>query len=327
MKKIVVLPTSIVLGLIIVLVILAAVKDRIIKSGIEIAAKQVIGVDTVIDQFSLSIIKQSVSIKGLRLYQPESFPEGVFIDITEISTSCNVTPLLSKKIHIPNLVLNIKEVILIKDKFGNLNVDALKIARDKESKTQDEKAEIDFQIDEMTLTIDKVIYKKYGQDDKPVIKAYDIGIKDKKYENITSPEQLASKIIGTVLTPMASKAGLKSTAMYGIAAATGVGMIPLTAGSILFGKNHALTELDQDLQTVYKTCVTTLREVGKVSKENEENWIIKGKASGCNISIKLTKTKDGKTEAKVSARKLMLPKPKIAGGILHEITQNLMKRL
>ncbi len=323
MKKIVVLPTSIVLGLIIVLVILAAVKNRIIKSAIEVASKQVIGVDTEIDKFSLSVIKQSVSIKGLRLHQPESFPEGVFIDITEISTSCKVKPLLSKKIHIPNLVLNIKEVILIKDKSGNLNVDALKIAKDKESKTQDEKTKIDFQIDEMTLTIDKVIYKKYGNDDMPIIKAYDIGIKDKKYENITSPEQLASKIIGTVLAPMASKAGLKSTATYGIAAATGVGIIPLTAGSILFGKDHALTELDQDLQTVYETGVTTLRKVGEVSKENRKNWIIKGKASGCSISIKLTKTEHGKTKINVSARKLLLPKPKIAGGILHEITQNL----
>ncbi len=323
MKKIVVLPTSIFLGLIILFAILAIAKNSIIKSAIEIASKQVMGVDTDIDQFSLSIIKQSVSIKGLRLYQPESFPEGVFIDITEISTSCKVTPLLSKKIHIPNLALNIKEVILIKDKSGNLNVDALKIARKEESKTQDEKTEIDFQIDKMALTIDKVIYKKYGQDDKMVVKAYDIGIKDKKYENITSPEQLASKIIGTVLTPMATKAGLKSTAMYGIVAATGVGMIPLTAGSILFGKDHALIELDQDLQAVYETCVTTLREVGEVSKENREGWIIKGKASGCKISIKLTKTEHGKTEVKVDVRKLLLPKPKIAGGILHEIIQNL----
>ncbi len=122
---------------------------------------------------------------------------------------------------------------------------------------------------------------------------------------------------------MASKAGLKSTAMYGIAAATGIGLVPMTAGSILFGKNHALTELDQDLKTVYETCVATLREVGGVSKEDRESWTIKGKASGCTISIKLTKAKDGKTEAKVSAKKLLLPKPKIAGGILHEITENL----
>ncbi len=317
MKKIVVLPASIFLGLIVVLVILATVKDHIIKSTIEIVSRQIVGVDTVIDQFSLSVINQSVSIKGLRLYQPESFPEGIFIDITEINTSCNVSSLLRKKIHIPKLVLNLKEVILIKDKSGNLNVDALKISS--------EQAKIPFQVDEMILTVEKVFYKKYGQDDKPVIKAYDIGIKDKKYENITSPEQLAAKIIGTVMAPMAAKAGLKSTAMYGFAAATGVGMIPLTAGSIFFGKNHAFTELDQDLQAVYKTCVTTLRKVGEVSKEDKENWIIKGKASGCNINIKLTKTEHGKTEAKVTAKKLLLPKPKIASGILHEITQNLKK--
>ena len=205
MRKIVILPTSIFLGLVILLVILATVKDRIIKSAIEVTSRQIMGVDTVIDKFSLSIAKQSVSIKGLRLYQPEPFPEGVFIDITEISTSCKVKPLLRKEIHIPKLVLNLKEVILIKDKSGNLNVDALKIARRKENEKQDEKEEISFRIDEMMLTIDKVIYKKYGQDEKPVIKAYDIGIRDKKFENITSPEQLASKIIATALTPMAFK--------------------------------------------------------------------------------------------------------------------------
>ncbi len=318
MKKVIILPTSIVLGLIFFVVILTTVKNRIIKSAIEITSKQIMGVDTDIDQFSLSIMKQSVSIKGLRLYQPESFPEGIFIDITEINTSCKVSSLLSKNIHIPKLVLNLKEVILIKDKSGNLNVDALRIALDKESRTK-----IAFQIDEMILTVDKVIYKQYGQDDKPVIKAFDIGIKDKKYENITSPEQLAGKIIGTVLAPMATKAGLKSTAIYGIAAVTGIGMIPIAAESILFGKGYALTELDQNFQIVYEACVTTLRKVGEVSNENKEDWIIKGEASGCNISIKLTTTKDGKTQIKVSARKLLLPKQKIAGGILHEITQNL----
>ncbi len=323
MKKIFILPTSIFLGLIVVLVILAIVKDHIIKSALEIASSKIVGVDTVIDQFSLSVINQSVSINGLRLYQPESFPEGIFIDITEINTSCDISSLMRKEIHIPKLVLNLKEVVLIKNKSGNLNVNALKIAKNQESKTQDKKAKIDFQIDEMTLTIDKVIYKKYGKDNKPVIKSYDIGIKDKKYENITSPEQLASKIIGSVMKPMASKAGLKSAAMYGIAAATGIGLVPMTAGSILFGKNHAFTELNQDLQEVYETCVISLKEVGEVSKENKENWIINGKASGCSISIKLTKTKQGKTEIKVTAKKLLLPKPKIAGGILHEITENL----
>ncbi len=323
MRKIVILPTSILLGLVILLVILVTVKDRIIKSAIEVTSRQVMGVDTVIDEFSLNIAKQSVSIKGLRLYQPGTFPEGVFVDITEISAFCKVKPLLRKKIHIPKLVLNLKEVTLIKDKSGNLNVDALKIARKKENEKQDEKEKMSFRIDEMTLTIDKVIYKKYGKDDKPVIKAYDIGIRDKKYENITSPEQLASKIITTVLKPMALKAGLKSTAMYSIAAATGVGMIPLTTGSILFGKDHAVVELDQDIQAVYETCITTIREVGEVGKEDREHWVIKGKASGCSIKIKLKKTEHGKIEAKVTARKLLLPKPKIAGGILHEITQNL----
>lgn len=323
MKKIIILPTGIFLGLVVLLVILATVKDRVIKSAIEITSRQVVGVDTVIDEFSLNIVKQSVSIKGLRLYQPESFPEGVFVDITEISTSCKVRPLLSKKIHIPKLVLNLKEVILIKDKSGKLNVDALKIARKNENEKQDKKEKMSFRIDEMTLTIDKVIYKKYGKDNKPVIKAYDIGIRDKKYENITSPEQLASKIIGSVLKPMALKAGLKSTVMYSVAASTGVGMIPLTTGSILFGKDHAAIELDQSLQAVYETCIATIREVGEVSKEDREHWVIKGEASGCSIKIKLKKTEHGKTEVKVTARKLLLPKPKIAGGILHEITQNL----
>ncbi|KHE91829.1 MAG: DUF3568 family protein [Candidatus Scalindua rubra] len=323
MKKIVILPTSIVLGLIVLLVILITVKDRIIKSAIEIASKQVMGVETVIDRFSLSVIKQSVSIKGLRLYQPESFSEGVFVDITEVSGSCKIASLLGKKIHIPKLSLNIKEVILVKDKYGNLNVDALKIAREEGRKLQDEKTKMAFQIDEMILTIDKVIYKQYSQDGKPIIKAFDIGIKDEKYENITSPQQFAGKILQTVLESMAARAGLKSSAIYGIAAITGIGTIPVAAGAILFGKDHAIAEFDQDFQTVYDACIATLRKLGEVSKEN---GIIKGKASGCSISIELTKTKQDKTQVKVSGRKLFWPKPKIAGGILHEITQNLKKK-
>ncbi|MCR4288930.1 MAG: DUF3568 domain-containing protein [Candidatus Scalindua sp.] len=120
-------------------------------------------------------------------------------------------------------------------------------------------------------------------------------IKD-KYENITSPQQLAGKILQTVLEPMAARAGLQSAAIYGITAITGIGMIPVAAGAILFGKDHALAELDQDSQAVYDACTATLRKLGEVSKENKENGIIKGKASGCSISIELTKTKQNKTK-------------------------------
>ena len=116
---------------------------------------------------------------------------------------------------------------------------------------------------------------------------------------------------------------MKSTTIYGIVAVTGIGMIPVVAESIIFGKDHVLTELDQEFQAVYEACVTTLRQVGELSNENKENGIIKGKASGCSINIKLTKTKQGKTQITLSARKLLLPKQKIADGILHEITQNL----
>ncbi len=84
---------------------------------------------------------------------------------------------------------------------------------------------------------------------------------------------------------------MKSTTIYGIVAVTGIGMIPAAAESIIFGKDHVLTELDQEFQAVYEACVTTLRQVGELSKENKENGIIKGKASGCSINIMLTKTK------------------------------------
>ena len=72
---------KIVLILVMVVVIAAIAKDQILKHVISQAATRLTGARVTMEVFSLGVIKQSVSITGFKMYNPQGFPEGVMIDI------------------------------------------------------------------------------------------------------------------------------------------------------------------------------------------------------------------------------------------------------
>jgi len=179
---------------------LGIVKNPLIKSVVTVSASKVVGAPVRIGGFSLGIFKQAVRIKDFTMYNPKGFPEGILIDIPEISVDYNLGALLKRKLHLPRVSVNLKEVGLIRNKDGELNVDALKVSQEREEPTpaqEDKKSsrQMAMQIDELTLTIGKLVFKDYSVNEQPSIKAYEVGIKEKTYKNITSAQQLAVLIL------------------------------------------------------------------------------------------------------------------------------------
>lgn len=302
--------------LIIVFIIISAVifKDLIIKSAVTTEASRLIGAAVQMDSFSLDIFNSSLRISGFKMYNPAGFPKGILINLPKINIIYDRDGLFKGKLHFIVAEIEIKEMEMLRNREGKLNVDGLKISQQQKNPAQP----LALKIDRLDLGIGKIISRDYSSGGEPVVRAYELNI-HKSYKNITSVQQLALLVI---LEPMKS-AGIQNAKIYGIAALSGVAVLPVALAVKFTGKDSAQQSVAAGFERAYETGLGVLKRAGKVTKEDSVNGIIAANISGADVWFKLKREADNKTGITVSARKYLLPKPDIAGGILYQITEEL----
>jgi len=299
-----------------------AAKNALVKTAVETGGSLVLGAEVKIDRLSLSLIKSRVYIRGLKVYNPQGFPREAMVDINELGAQIDVPALMRNKIHIPQMVLKINEIVVVKDKEGKLNIDALKVMEKNEAGTDKNKKpqagkNMPFSIDAATLTLGKVVMKDFTGAQTPRVNVYESPVKDKTYRHIDSAQKLVLLILGESLKGTA----IKSALLYGAAAVTGVGIIPLAAGSVLAGKDSVTQIFKLSAGRLFDAARESLSKLGKVTVEDRDNGILKAAVGGSAVAVKITAQFDKESKIVISARKLMLPQPGVAGGVLHEIEQ------
>ncbi|MDP2653303.1 MAG: hypothetical protein Q8Q08_04655 [Candidatus Omnitrophota bacterium] len=309
-----------------VLLGLAVIKDFLIKSAITSIGSSVVGAPLRVGHFSLNLLTQKVRIKNILLYNPPGFPDEPLIDIPEIGVDYDLPALLRRKLHTPLIIVNVKEMTVIKNKDGSLNVDSLKVAQvqakdQKKGESKDKKkpaGDMVMQIDEMRLTVGRVIFKDYTKGTEPKIEVFDVGMKDKVFKNITSAEQMATLIMVQAMSPTA----IQGAKIYGAAAILGVGFLPAGVAGMLLGNDDSTADVSQGFDKAYDTALAVVKETGELKSEDRAKGVIKVKIDGADVAIAVEKSAKGST-IKVSARKFMIPKPEVAGGVLYRITERL----
>ncbi len=305
-------------AVIIAIFIVGVVKDLIIKSVITVAATQITGAPVHIDGFSLGVFSQSVRISGFRMYNPEGFSRGVMVDLPKIRVSYDLGALLRKKLHLANVEIEIKEMGLEKNKESGLNVDALKVAKQEKKQEAKPGEEMPMQIDVLTLGMGKIVFKDYSAGKEPVIKVYDINI-HKSYKNITNANQLAALILAE---PMKA-AGIQGAAIYGISMFAGVAILPVGVAAAFAGKDSAKQDFTAGVDDVYDVSLAILKQKGKITKEDKAAGAITAVVNSAQVTLKIRRKPDRKTELSVSARRYMLPKPEIAAGIIYAVSEKI----
>lgn len=149
-------------------------------------------------QVSLGILKGLVSINEMKLYNPYGFPDPVMADVPELYIDYIPASLLRGKAHFEEVRINLREFYIIRDRSGNLNLDALKTfsaakAAVSEKEVKPEKKKGDFRIDTLYLKIGTVVYKDYSKDPLEV-KKFAINLNE-RYENVTDPKKLVNLIV------------------------------------------------------------------------------------------------------------------------------------
>lgn len=315
MKKIV----TIILALIIALAVVSLLKDEIIKSVVISSIEKSTGAKASIAGFSLSLLRQTSEIRGFKIYNPKGFAQGLLMDLPYVKVNLDAQALFKKELHLRELTIELQELDLVKNKQGQLNVDALKVSKEPANKKEQvaQKKEMPLTIDVLNLKIGRIVSKDYTQQGEPLVDVYDINIQ-KSYRNITSVNQL----VLLVLTEPMKSAGIRGAKIYSLAALTGVGFVPVVVGATLFGKASGEETVDFNYSRVYDAALRVIKRSGTIKNESKETGVINAAVNGAAISIDITES-DKKTRIKVSARKYFLPKPEIANGIIYRIKEEL----
>ncbi len=287
-------------------------KDYLINSYVNKTVSKFLGVPVEISGYSWDILNSSLRIKECKIYNPEGFPKGLLVDIQNLNCEYDLTLLLKKELHLTLFELSLKELIIIKDKKGKFNIDALSFVQKQQS---DQKP---MHVDVLKFDVDKVVYKDFSSADKPLIQVRHVNIRN-TYRNIENPEQLSLLIFSGALKSMAIT-GLK---IYGMAVLTGVYFLPVEAAVILTDKDNVTGNFDIIYESAYKLSLETLDELGDVVKQDMSKGIIQGKVHGVDVGIKILQKKDAALNISVSARSFFFPKPAIAEGLLYEITEKI----
>src|SRR5262245_31947828 len=130
---------KIVIIAVVALVVLGVVKNTLAQTVITGAISKAAHVHVRIGSTNVGLLSSKIDIKNLKVQNPAGFPDRLMIDVPRIFIHMDVPGLFKGQAHFHEVVLDLKEMTVVKNKDGKLNVDAVKPTSE-EKKESKEKA-------------------------------------------------------------------------------------------------------------------------------------------------------------------------------------------
>ncbi|MGE0268954.1 MAG: hypothetical protein AB7S78_10930 [Candidatus Omnitrophota bacterium] len=211
-------------GLVIILLVIAVfARNFIVKIGAEQAVKKLTGLPLKIEGLSIGLKDTNVDIDDLRLYNPSNFPEKLMANVPDIYIDYNLPDIIKGNIHLNEIRFHLNEFVVVKNKSGQTNLDSLKALQPakkegapKKKEEPSEQKKVDVKIDNLSLRIDRVVYKDYSVGNEPKIQTYEVNLNE-SYKNIENLNAVVSLIVFKALfkTPIAALSGFDLNGITG----------------------------------------------------------------------------------------------------------------
>lgn len=184
-----------ILILIVVVAVLAFAKDLIIQQATTRILGRALNVPVHIGKFNLSVLSSKVDIRNIRIENPPAFKDRTLLSVPRVSVTADLGSMLTDEIHLREAVLDVEQVVVIRNADGQLNLDALnRSGAAAQPSAQSDRPAKRLKIDVLTLSLGEVIYKDYTKSPEPRAQVFSLGIKDRTYHNVTDPKTIASLI-------------------------------------------------------------------------------------------------------------------------------------
>jgi uncharacterized protein involved in outer membrane biogenesis len=190
------------------LVVLGVIKNSIFQSVLTSVLSGAAHVPVRVGSVDLSFLSASIRLKNLQVHNPSGFPGRLMIDVPQVFIDFEPAELFQGRAHFKEVRLELKEMTVIRDKNGRLNVDAVKPTEQQKNEAR-QKAKTPpghggrppkLLIDKLDLSIGRVVYKDYSAGKEPQIQTFDINIQHRVYNNIDNPSAVVSLIMFEALT-------------------------------------------------------------------------------------------------------------------------------
>ncbi|UCD15045.1 MAG: AsmA family protein [Candidatus Omnitrophota bacterium] len=179
----------------VVIISLFLIRNIAVKTAITKGVKVIAGLDLKVKRVNIGLIKTFVNIGDLKLLNPVGFVEPVMVSIGRIYLDYDPAAFFRKEVHINQMKLDLEEFVVVKNEKGEVNLDSLRVVKDKKRKVSQEKKEKPkFKIDVLDLKIDRVLYKDYSQGTPPRTRVFNVNINE-RFVNITDARAFARLIV------------------------------------------------------------------------------------------------------------------------------------
>lgn len=238
----------------VVLVVVLAVagvlaRNFIARKAVETGVKQMTGFPLEIGAVDIGLLKSQLEVQNLKLMNPPEFHEKMFVDLPRFFVDYRLGSMLAMSPHINELVINLNEVVVIKNEKGETNAMKLKSVAAGSGGTQtapkDEK-KMPYRVDLVKIHVGTVRYLDYSRG-KPSERKMTLNL-DATYKDITETTDITKLVLVTVL----SKAGIPDLSGLAGDLGKGLGNVTDAAGKAVQGVGENVGKATKGLTGIFK---------------------------------------------------------------------------
>src|ERR1700722_1609693 len=113
-------------GLAVLLVVLFLSLNFIARISVEYGAKKITGFPLKIGSVDVRLFSSKLDVRDLTLMNPPEYQEKMFVDMPELYIDYRLRSMLSGAPHINDMLINIKQLVIVKTAKGDSNAMKLK---------------------------------------------------------------------------------------------------------------------------------------------------------------------------------------------------------
>jgi uncharacterized protein involved in outer membrane biogenesis len=130
-------------GLVVLLVIIFLARNVIARKSVEVGVKKVTGFPIEIGSVDLGLFSGKVDVHDIKLMNPPDFKEKMFVDMPQLYVDYRLGSMFSGAPHINDMLINIKQLVVVKNENGESNTMKLKGVASSPGSTSSTKYSVD----------------------------------------------------------------------------------------------------------------------------------------------------------------------------------------
>jgi hypothetical protein len=225
-------------GLVVLLVVLFLSRNFIARVSVEVGAKKVTGFPLKIGSVDVGLFSGKLDVRDLTLMNPPEFQERMFVDMPELFVDYRLGSMLSGTPHINDMLINIKQLVIVKNDKGDSNAMKLKGV----VSGGDSKSSAKYQIDQLRIQVATVTIKDYSRA-KPTERTLTLNLQ-RTYKNIND----STDITRLVLLSIAGSVPLPDIGIKPEDLKKSLGNVTNVAGDALKGATNVVGGLFNNLK-------------------------------------------------------------------------------